>query len=95
MIKTLTIVACLTALGAGAALADDDCFVPMANWQPRAAVKTLAEEQGWSVTRIKIDDGCYEIKGSDADGRAIEVTLHPETLEVLEMEFEDDEDEQD
>ncbi|MCB1312824.1 MAG: PepSY domain-containing protein [Sedimentitalea sp.] len=89
MKTTLTILALLALLPAGAASADDDCFVPMADWQPRDAVQRLAEENGWTVRRIKIDDGCYEIDGSDADGRGIEVTLHPATLEVIELEYED------
>ena len=91
MKKTLTIIGFLAVFPAGAALADDDCFVPMADWQPRDAVARLAEENGWAVRRIKIDDGCYEIDGRDAQGRAIEVTVHPATLEVIEIEYEDDE----
>ena len=90
MRKTLTILAFLAALPAGAALADDDCFVPMADWQPREAVAQFAIAQGWEVRRIKIDDGCYEIDGRDAQGRAIEVKLHPGTLQIIEFEFEDD-----
>lgn len=90
MRKTLTILAFLAALPAGAALADDDCFVPMADWQPRAAVAEFAISQGWEVRRIKIDDGCYEIDGRDAQGRAIEVKLHPGMLQIIEFEFEDD-----
>ena len=92
MRKILTILAFLTALPAGAALADDDCFVPMADWQPREAVAEFAIAQGWGVRRIKIDDGCYEIDGRDAQGRAIEVKLHPGTLQIVEFEFEDDSD---
>ena len=92
MKKTLTILGFLAVFPAGAALADDDCFVPMANWQPRYAVALLAEENGWTVRRIKIDDGCYEIDGRDAGGRMIEVTVHPETLEVIEFEYEDEDD---
>ena len=68
MKKTLTIIGFLAVFTAGAALADDDCFVPMADWQPRDAVAMLAEENGWTVRRIKIDDGCYEIDGRDAEG---------------------------
>ena len=90
MRKTLTILAFLAALPAGAALADDDCFVPMADWQPREAVAEFAISQSWEVRRIKIDDGCYEIDGRDATGRAIEVKLHPGTLQIVEFEFEDD-----
>jgi hypothetical protein len=62
----------------------------MADWQPREAVARLAKENGWTVRRIKIDDGCYEIDGRDADGRRIEVTVHPATLQVIEVEYEDD-----
>ena len=94
MRKTLTILAVLATLAAGAALADDDCFVPMADWQPREAVAEFAIAQGWEVRRIRIDDGCYEIGGRDATGRAIEVKLHPGTLQIVEFEFEDDDDDE-
>ena len=91
MRKTLTVLGFLAVFPAGMANADDDCFVPMADWQPRDAVARLAEANGWSVRRIKIDDGCYEIDGTDAAGRRIEVTVDPATLQVLEFEYEDDE----
>lgn len=84
----------LTTLGAGAALADDDdCDAPMADWQPRSAVQRMAESRGWIVRRIKTDDGCYEIKGRNANGDEIEVKVHPATLEILDMETEDRDDE--
>lgn len=90
MRKTLKLLSLLAVFPVGSASADDDCFVPMADWQPREAVTRLADENGWTVRRIKIDDGCYEIIGRDAKGRPIEVTVHPETLEVIELEYEDD-----
>jgi hypothetical protein len=74
------------------ALAGDDCTVPMTDWQPREAVMKFAAEQGWDLRRIRIDDGCYEVIGRDAEGRAIEVKLNPATLAVVEMEFEDGDD---
>ena len=92
MNKMLTTFVFLAVLPAGAALADDDCFVPMADWQPRDAVARLADENGWTVRRIKIDDGCYEIDGSDAEGRRVEVKVHPGTLQVIEIEYENDRD---
>jgi hypothetical protein len=91
MRKALTILAMLTALQGGMARADDDCLVPMAEWAPRAAVEQLAADSGWEVRRIRIDDGCYEITGRDATGRAIEVKVHPGTLDVVEFEFEEEE----
>ncbi len=94
MRKTLTILAFLASAPAGAALAHDDCFVPMADWQPREAVAQFATTQGWEVRRIRIDDGCYEIDGRDAEGRAIEVKLHPGTLQIVGFEFELEDDDQ-
>ncbi len=86
----LTILIVMTSLGvACAAHADDACTVPMADWQPRAAVQQMAEAQGWTVRRIKIDDGCYEIKATDAEGRAIEVKVDPASLVIIELEFGD------
>ncbi|MCO5066393.1 MAG: PepSY domain-containing protein [Rhizobiaceae bacterium] len=82
----LTILACVAVLPVGQALADDECFVPMADWKPRETIVTLAAQNGWTVRRIKIDDGCYEIDGTDAEGQRIEVTVHPSTLEILEIE---------
>ena len=79
----------LAGFPAVAAMAEEGCFVPMSDWQPREAVAKLAEAKGWTVRRIKIDDGCYEIDGTDQAGQRIEVTIHPATLEVLRMENEE------
>ena len=88
MRKTLTVLALVALLPAGTALAEEGCFVPMSDWQPRAAVVKLAKDKGWAVRRIKIDDGCYEIDAKDQAGKSIEVTVHPATLEVLRIEQE-------
>jgi len=74
----------LGALVPGMAVADDDdCSVPMAQWQPREAVEQMAKARGWTVGRIKIDDGCYEIRGQDENGRAIEAKVDPASLSVI------------
>lgn len=85
MKRTVLIAAILlSALAPGVAVADDDdCKVPMAQWQPREAVEQMAKARGWTVRRIKIDDGCYEIKGHDENGRAIEVKVEPGSLAVI------------
>ncbi|MFN9944385.1 MAG: PepSY domain-containing protein, partial [bacterium] len=86
MRKTLALMAFLAGFPAFPVYADDACFAPMADWQPRAAVVELAKSKGWTVGRIKIDDGCYQIVGRDAEGRRIEVLVHPATLEVIGVE---------
>ena len=93
MKKTLTAFALITLLPASAALADDDeCHAPRDQWQPRDAAMLLAEQHGWTVRDFEIDDGCYEIEGRDQDGREIEVKFDPATLQIVEMEYEDDDD---
>jgi hypothetical protein len=95
MKKTLTTLALVALLPAGAALADDDdCSVPRSQWQPREAALQVAQQNGWTVRDFEIDDGCYEIEGRDRDGREIEVKLDPATLQVVEMEYEDDDDDE-
>ncbi len=91
-VVAFTAFAGLAALSAGVALADDDCRVPMADWQPREAVIALADENGWMLHEIEIDDGCYEIEARNREGRDIEVTLDPRTLAVIEIEYDDDDD---
>jgi len=87
----MTIAAFLAAIwGATPGFADKECWVPMTDWQPREAVAKLAEDNGWSLRRIKVDDGCYEIVGTDADGVPIEVKVNPATLEVLAIRYQDD-----
>ena len=93
MKKTLSALSLAALLPASVALANDDnCQSPRGQWQPREAAMQVAEQNGWSVRKFKIDDGCYEIKGRDNGGREIEVKLDPATLQVVEMEYEDDDD---
>ena len=77
-------------LGAPAALASDDCDVPIERWQPREAVARMAAQRGWQVQRLKIDDGCYELRGRDAQGRAFKAKLDPQTLRVVKMKLRND-----
>lgn len=65
--------------------AEDDCDAPPETWQPRSAVRALADRNGWQIDKLKIDDGCYEIKGRDVDGRRFKAKLDPATLKVLRM----------
>ena len=72
-------------LAPAGARADDDCDVPVQQWQSRDAVLRMAAQQGWDVQRLKIDDGCYELRGKDAQGRAFKAKLDPQSLRVVKM----------
>ena len=79
----------LLALSLGLAVlptwADDDCNAPMERWQSREAVRQMAAQQGWKIQRLKIDDGCYEIRGTDSQGRGFKAKIDPETLKIVKM----------
>jgi hypothetical protein len=51
----------------------------------------MAEDRGWRLTRIKIDDGCYEVYGTDRQGQRFEAKIDPATLEIIEIEKEAEE----
>ena len=65
--------------------ADDDCDAPDNRWQSREALRQMADRQGWQIQRLKIDDGCYEIRGTDSQGRSFKAKIDPETLMVLKL----------
>jgi hypothetical protein len=69
--------------------ASDDCDAPVNRWQTREALRNWASAKGWQVQRLKIDDGCYEIRGTDAQGRAFNARIDPETLQVMKMKQDD------
>lgn len=74
-------------LVSGAALADTECSAPVADWQPREVLRKQLEQQGLQVHRIKVDDGCYEVRGIDADGNRFKAKYAPESLRELKMEI--------
>ncbi|ABF12250.1 hypothetical protein ACUXAV_002206 [Cupriavidus metallidurans] len=68
----------------------DDCEAPINDWKPRDAVRAMAQQKGWQVDKLKIDDGCYEIKGRDKDGQRFKAKIDPVTLDVVRMKREGD-----
>lgn len=71
------------AFGNAPVLAKDDCEVPIQLWQSRDVALQSAIQRGWHVERLKIDDGCYEIRGIDADGYSFKAKLDPQTLQIV------------
>ena len=81
MVLSAALLAALAApLTAGSALASDKCSVPKAEWQPQETLQQKLEGDGWKVKKIKVDDGCYEVYGTDAAGKRMEVYFDPKTF---------------
>ncbi|QGA58610.1 PepSY domain-containing protein [Brucella sp. 2280] len=86
MKKIILMTALIAAIAAPqAALADNDCNVPMDKWQSRDAVQQMAASLGWNVKRIKIDDGCYEIKGMNEAGKPFKAKINPQSLAIMKL----------
>ena len=85
--KSFLPIAVIIALTAsGAALADDDCRRPMAEWQSREAVTAHVTALGVTAERLRIDDGCYEVRGRDSDGNRVGLKIDPTSLAILKLE---------
>ncbi|PHV10420.1 PepSY domain-containing protein [Chitinimonas sp. BJB300] len=69
-----------------AALASDDCHSPMAEWKSRDTVAAHVTELGITPERLRVDDGCYEVRGRDGDGNRVELKIDPATLVLLKLE---------
>ncbi len=74
----------LLTLTAGPALADGKCSsAPKANWQPKSALETQLRANGYKVSQIKTEGGCYEVYATDKDGNRANMAFNAETLEKL------------
>ncbi|MFZ3185546.1 MAG: PepSY domain-containing protein [Pseudomonas sp.] len=89
--KLLASTALLSLFASTLAVADDSCAEPVADWQPRDVLRQQVEQQGWTVQRIKVDDGCYEVRGTDRKGNKLEAKYAPASLKLrsLEIDFRD------
>jgi hypothetical protein len=52
-------------------------------WQPQAKLEKQLTDKGWTVRRIKIDGGCYEVYALNEKGERVEAYFHPKTLESV------------
>ena len=51
-----------------------------ATWQSQDKLTKMLTDKGWTVRRIKIDGGCYEVYGFNEKGERVEAYFHPLTL---------------
>lgn len=90
LVRTLvTLVAFATLAASGGAFAEDDCADPISEWKPRELLRQEVERRGWTVQRIKVDDGCYEVRGIDRMGNKVKAKYAPASLRIrsLEVDF--------
>ena len=65
---------------AGATRAHWDCGAPLADWQPRDALASKLEAEGWRDIAIRIEDGCYLVHAVNAAGERLHGKFDPARL---------------
>lgn len=65
------------------AFASDRCVVPQADWRPVEELTAGLTANGWTISNVKTEDGCYEVYGHDKDGKRVEVFFDPASFEAV------------
>jgi len=83
MQKILVAIFAMTA--AASAFAGPSCSVPKDKWMKEGDFKAKIQAQGYNIKTFKVSKGkCYEIYGTDKNGKKVEIYFNPETADVLE-----------
>jgi len=90
MYRSLTLAACSLLMAGSvfaataAAPAKVECATsPEAKWQPQAALIAKLKAAGTIVSKIKVENGCYETYAKDKVGKKANAAYNAETLEML------------
>ena len=76
------------AVAPSAAFAGANCKAnPKAEWLAEADAQARIVAQGYKIDKFKIDGNCYEIYGSNKDGKKVEIYFDTKTLEVVKAEI--------
>ncbi|MGD0642299.1 MAG: PepSY domain-containing protein [Roseiarcus sp.] len=82
--KSLFALAALAVAIASPALAAGKCSnAPKTQWQPKSALESQLQADGYKVRQIKIESGCYEVYATDKDGKRANMAFNAETLTKL------------
>jgi len=72
----------LLMMGAAGASAHGDvvCKVPKSEWRPSLELQRELKQRGWTVRRIQVENGCYEVYGFDEKNARIEAFFDPKSF---------------
>lgn len=74
----LTVILSLaTILGSSAYAAKNCTTEPKEKWMSEEAFKKMVTEQGYTIKKFKQPGTCYEIYGTDKDGKNVEIYFNP------------------
>ena len=59
------------------------CDAPAKSWKSLPTFEAKLKKEGWQVRKSKVDGGCYEVYGTDPQGRRVEAYFHPVSFKLL------------
>ena len=57
---------------------------PKAKWQTQTTLQSKLEGEGFKISKIKVEGGCYEVYATDKAGKRANMAYNAETLDKLE-----------
>ena len=86
---TLATVATLAAVCSTSAFASAKCTAhPKNEWMPAADAQAKLKAEGYAIKIFKVSGNCYEIYGTNKDGKKVEIYYDTQTLDVVKSEIE-------
>jgi len=84
-ITLLPVIASIAVSAFNLALADEACgTADRSTWMSETAAMDKAAELGYTPSKVKVEDGCYEVYATK-DGARFEVFLHPVTGDLVKV----------
>ncbi|MEM5432087.1 PepSY domain-containing protein [Cupriavidus oxalaticus] len=75
-------------LVSGSVLASAKCPAhPKGEWMKESDARAKIEAQGYHIKKFKVDGNCYEIYGTNKDGKKAEVYFDTKTLDIVKSEI--------
>ena len=79
----------IVALSSTSVFAKANCKpYPKAEWMSEAEAKARIQDQGYAISKFKVDGNCYEIYGKNKEGKKVEIYFDAKTLEPVRSEIE-------
>ena len=86
--KKLALTLTLLFLAPAAAIAAANCpKYPKAEWMSEAEAKAKIEAMGYKIGKFKVDGNCYEIYGTNKEGKKVEIYFDAKNLSVVKSEI--------
>lgn len=83
LLSALVLSATLGVATEAVAHGDVKCEATRADRRPSVDLQKVLKAQGWTVRKILVTNGCYEVYGYDSSNRPVEVFFDPKTFERI------------